>query len=61
MKPLIKNPYSGAQRYMIWGISSAGRALPLQGRGHEFESHMLHLSLLRLVKYRTLVIMDLAT
>ena len=25
-----------------WGISLAGRALPLQGRGHRFESDILH-------------------
>ena len=26
----------------MWGISSAGRALPLQGRCREFESLILH-------------------
>ena len=26
----------------IWGISSVGRALPLQGRCQEFESPILH-------------------
>lgn len=31
-------PISGT----IWGISSAGRALPLQGRCQEFESPILH-------------------
>lgn len=32
---LVKKP--------IWGISSVGRALALQARGHGFESRILHL------------------
>ena len=40
------SPTRGAD---IWGISSVGRALPLQGRGHGFESHMLHLCPVRQV------------
>ena len=30
------------RRTYIWGISSVDRALPLQGRGHEFEPRILH-------------------
>ena len=32
----------------IWGISSAGRALPLQGRGTGFESLMFHADIAQL-------------
>lgn len=50
MHPAVKQGYKPP--VLIWGNSSAGRALPLQGRGHGFDPRLLHQDKIGTVKVR---------
>ena len=41
---LIPIPY-------LWGVSSVGRTLPLQGRGHRFDPDTLHHKFVHMLKF----------